>query len=123
VSLVELGRYADPTLAHIHRSRLESAGIHAVCFDTGMNVVEGVPALIRVRLMVLDEDLAAARRLLDEHVTEAEAVFGDDLFADEEFGDEEGPSDLAERRTRLLRWGVLLLASAFIAPLIVALLD
>jgi hypothetical protein len=123
LSLVELGRYSDAALAHIHRSRLESAGIQAICFDTGMNVAEGIPAMIRVRLMVLDEDLAAARRLLDEHVTEAEDVFGDDVFADEEFGDEEDPSDLAERRTRLLRWGVLLLASAFIAPVIVALLD
>jgi len=124
LSLVELGRYSDASLAHIHRSRLESAGIQAVCFDTGMNVVEGVPALIRVRLMVLDEDLPAARRLLDEHVTEAENVFGDDVFADEDFDDDDGePSNLAERRTRLLRWGVILLASAFIAPLIVGLLD
>ena len=125
MSLVELGRYSDASLAHIHRSKLESAGIQAICFDTGMNVAEGIPAMIRVRLMVLDEDLAAARQLLDEQIVEARHVFGEDAFDQEVFDDDEddGPSILVHRRTRLLRWGVMLLAAAFLAPLIVALVD
>jgi hypothetical protein len=122
--LVELGRYSDASLAHIHRSKLESAGIEAVCFDTGMNVAEGIPAMIRVRLMVLDEDLPAARQLLDERLVEAQDVFGDDVFDQEIFdAEDDEPSDLVHRRTRLLRWGVMLLAATFIAPLIVALVD
>ncbi|MBS1240347.1 MAG: hypothetical protein H6R45_1053 [Proteobacteria bacterium] len=68
--LVELARYADPTLAHIVKGRLESAGIPAFCFDAGMNVMEGAPLLINVRLMVLDEDLAEARAVLAEEVSE-----------------------------------------------------
>ena len=69
MSLVELGRYSDAALAHIVKGRLESAGIQAVCFDTGMNIAEGVPFLIAVRLMVLDEDLAEARAVLAEEVS------------------------------------------------------
>ena len=77
------------------------------------------------RLMVLDEDLAAARQLLDEQIVEARHVFGEDAFDQEVFDDDEddGPSILVHRRTRLLRWGVMLLAAAFLAPLIVALVD
>ena len=84
-----------------------------------------VQAMIRVRLMVLDEDLAAARQLLDEQIVEARHVFGEDAFDQEVFDDDEddGPSILVHRRTRLLRWGVMLLAAAFLAPLIVALVD
>lgn len=64
MSLVELARYSDSALAHIVKGRLEAEGIEAVCFDTGMNLAEGVPMLFRVRLMVLDEDLDRARRLI-----------------------------------------------------------
>ncbi|MGN6691176.1 MAG: putative signal transducing protein, partial [Sphingopyxis sp.] len=46
--------------------RLESAGVHAVCFDTGMNIAESVGLMIPVRIMVLDEDLVEARALIEE---------------------------------------------------------
>lgn len=122
--LVELGRYSDASLAHILQARLESAGIHAVCFDSGMNTVEGVPMLIRVRLMVLDEDLEEARTLLNQHLAEAQEVFGDDIFAGEVFDEDawasDGPSDLAQRRSRLLMWGAVLLVSTFLVPLVIA---
>jgi hypothetical protein len=120
--LVELGRYPDAALAHILRGRLEAAGIHAVCFDSGMNAAEGVPMMIGVRLMVLEEDRAEARAALD--LAQAETVFGEDVFAGEVFDDDawapDADSDLAGRRSRLLNWGAVLLGAAFLLPLLIA---
>lgn len=64
MSLVELARYASFTEAELDRGRLESAGIHAVCFDGGMNIAEGLGLMIPTRLMVLDEDVEEARAVL-----------------------------------------------------------
>ncbi len=50
--------------AELIRGRLESAGVHAVCFDAAMNIAESVGLMIPVRIMVLDEDLAEAQALL-----------------------------------------------------------
>lgn len=66
MALVELARLANGFEAELLRGRLESAGLHAVCFDTGMNIAESVGFLIPVRVMVLDEDLAEARALMEE---------------------------------------------------------
>jgi hypothetical protein len=128
MSLVELGRYPDAALAHILKGRLESAGIHAVCFDTGMNVVEGIPNVFGVRLMVLAEDFAEARKVLSEHAADAQDIFGEDPFAGEEFDDAAWASDnessgVAERRSRLLMWGAILIAATFVLPLVAGLLD
>ncbi len=64
MSLVELARYPNGLEAELIRGRLESAGVHAVCFDAGMNIAESVGLMIPVRIMVLDEDLAEAQGLL-----------------------------------------------------------
>lgn len=72
MSLVELDRYPDPMLAHIVRGRLEAAGIPAFCFDGGMNIGEGAPLMVQVRVMVLDDDLAEARAILAEDVESGE---------------------------------------------------
>ena len=66
--LVELERYADSMLAQIVRGRLEAAGIAAFCFDGGMNMAEGAPLLFKVRVMVLEDDLAEAKLLLAQDV-------------------------------------------------------
>jgi hypothetical protein len=66
VSLIELARYPNGMEAELVRGRLESAGVHAVCFDNGMNIAESVGLMIPVRIMVLDEDLADAQKLLAE---------------------------------------------------------
>lgn len=66
MSLVELIRLPSGAEAELLRGRLESAGVHAVCFDAGMNIAEGAGLLIPVRLMVLGEDLAEAQALLAE---------------------------------------------------------
>ena len=64
MSLVELGRYPSHVDADIARLTLEANGIHAVLFDSETNNFFGGGGLIWARLMVLDEDIDAARALL-----------------------------------------------------------
>ncbi|WP_164115176.1 DUF2007 domain-containing protein [Sphingorhabdus sp. Alg239-R122] len=66
MALVELARYPNNMEAHIVQGRLEAAGVHAVCFDAGMNIAESVGIMIPVRVMVLNEDLEEARAILAE---------------------------------------------------------
>ena len=66
MALVELIRLPNGVEAELLRGRLESAGVHAVCFDAGMNIAESVGLLIPVRVMVLDDDLEEARALMHE---------------------------------------------------------
>ena len=61
--LVTLETLFSPVEAEIMRMRLEAGGIDAVVFDAGITSLIG-PGLSGVRLMVLDEDEAAARALL-----------------------------------------------------------
>jgi hypothetical protein len=64
--LVELGRYPFAIEAEIARSFLQSHGIGALIFDSGMNIADSAALAIPVRLMVLDDDMAPALALLDE---------------------------------------------------------
>jgi hypothetical protein len=64
VSLVELKRYFTGVEAEVARLNLESHGIHAVVFDSGLNSAEGGGMATAARLMVLDEDLDEAAALL-----------------------------------------------------------
>ena len=61
--LITLETVFSPIEAEIMRTRLEAGGIEAVLFDAGIASLIG-PGLSGVRLMVLDEDEAAARALL-----------------------------------------------------------
>ena len=61
---VEARRYNSRVEADLARLYLESEGIEAVLFDTEINYFYG-GLFIPVRLMVLDEDLERALRLLD----------------------------------------------------------
>jgi len=65
MALVELGRF-DRQEAFIVQSRLESDGIMSFVFDAGTSIADGSYLLIPVRVMVDDEDLEPARKLLDE---------------------------------------------------------
>lgn len=65
MALVDLGRFHRQE-AYIVQSRLESEGIMSFVFDAGTSIADGSYLLIPVRVMVDDEDLAAARALLDE---------------------------------------------------------
>ncbi|HEX7656351.1 MAG TPA: DUF2007 domain-containing protein [Sphingomonas sp.] len=63
MALVELGRY-DRNEAHIIVGRLESEGIAAIAFDAGSSIADGSWLLIPVRVMVDEDDRAAAERVL-----------------------------------------------------------
>lgn len=63
--LVEAARYHNRIEADLARLYLESEGVEAVLFDTEINYFYG-GLFMPVRLMVLDEDLNRAQRLLAE---------------------------------------------------------
>jgi hypothetical protein len=65
MSLVELGRY-NRNEAMIIVGRLDSEGIDAVTFDGNASIADGSYFLIPVRVMVDSDDLARARKVLDE---------------------------------------------------------
>lgn len=62
MALVELGCY-DRNLANILVARLESDGIPALAFDGGASIADGSWLLIPVRVMVDEDDLAAAQAI------------------------------------------------------------
>lgn len=64
MALVELGRFGAPE-AHFVVGRLEAEGIPAVAFDTGAHLAEGSLGFIPVRVMVDEDDVAAARAIVD----------------------------------------------------------
>jgi hypothetical protein len=63
--LVEAARFDTRVEADLARLYLESEGIESVLFDTEINYFSG-GLFMPVRLMVLDEDLELAKRLLSE---------------------------------------------------------
>lgn len=65
MSLVELGRF-DRNEAHLIVGRLDSEGIDALAFDAGASIADGSWLLIPVRVMVDEDDLAAAQAVLRE---------------------------------------------------------
>jgi len=64
MSLVELARYYTKVEGDLVQLLLGSHGIEAILFDAGLNNVEGGGLATPVRLMVLDDDLAAAEAIL-----------------------------------------------------------
>ena len=63
--LVEAARYNSRVEADLARLYLDSEGVESVLFDSEINSSYG-GLFMPVRVMVLDEDLAEARRLLAE---------------------------------------------------------
>lgn len=61
--LVELGRYWNSFEAGLVQSKLEDAGVESVVLDLNMANCYG-SLTIPIRVMVLDEDEAAARRAI-----------------------------------------------------------
>ena len=64
--LVETARFNNRVEADLARLYLESEGVEALLFDTEINYFYG-GLFLPVRLMVLDEDLELAQRLLAEN--------------------------------------------------------
>ncbi|GAA0338720.1 hypothetical protein GCM10009087_56480 [Sphingomonas oligophenolica] len=63
MALVEIGRF-DRNLAFILIGRLESEGIPAIALDGNASIADGSALFIPVRVMVDDEDEAAARKVI-----------------------------------------------------------
>ncbi|HEU0283712.1 MAG TPA: DUF2007 domain-containing protein [Sphingomicrobium sp.] len=63
MSLVELARFDNRIEAELARLNLEAAGIASVLFDAEMSSFGWGP-MMPIRLMVIEEDVAEARRLL-----------------------------------------------------------
>ena len=64
--LIEAARFNMPYQADLCRMFLESHGVDAVVFDT-QSYIYAEGALVGVRVMVLDEDLDEARRVLRDY--------------------------------------------------------
>lgn len=64
--LVEAARFNWAYQAELARTYLESYGLSAVVFDTQCNLYSD-GATVGVRVMVLDEDLGEAKKLLSEY--------------------------------------------------------
>lgn len=62
----ELLRSNDPVRLSFLRALLRDAGIETVVLDRGMSVLEGSGLAIPCRLMVAEEDVARAQRVLRE---------------------------------------------------------
>ena len=65
MSLVELARFDNRIEAELARLNLGAEGIEAVLFDAEMNSFGWGP-LMPIRLMVIEEDVEAARAILAE---------------------------------------------------------
>ncbi len=63
MALVELARFYNPFEASVVRSALDADGIDAILFDTEMNW-GGLDGVVPVRLMVDEDDLGTARRIM-----------------------------------------------------------
>jgi hypothetical protein len=63
MSLVEIGRF-DRNEAHILIGLLDSEGIPAIALDGNASIADGSYLLIPIRVMVDDEDEAAARSII-----------------------------------------------------------
>ena len=66
MSLVELATYGTRVEADLDRLALDAQGIDTIIFDAEANSFFGGGGLIRVRLMVLDEDFDQAAEILRE---------------------------------------------------------
>ena len=62
----ELIRTNDMVLVSAVDALLEGAGIHHLVFDQNMSVLEGSLGVLPRRVLVAEDDVAAARRLLND---------------------------------------------------------
>ena len=65
MALVELAKYYNVFEASLVKGRLEAADVASILFDTEMNW-GGLDGVVPVRLMVDEDNLAQARRVLAE---------------------------------------------------------
>jgi len=65
MALVELAKFYNSFEAGAAQSRLDADGIDSFLFDVNMSW-EGISGIIPIRLMVDEDDLSRARRVLAE---------------------------------------------------------
>ena len=65
MALAELAKFYNSFEAGVVQGRLQSEGIECHMFDFNMTL-EGVGLLVPVRLMVDEDDLGRARRIVDD---------------------------------------------------------
>ena len=63
----------DPVLLNFTQALLADAGIEAVVFDTHMSIMDGSMGFMPRRLMVSDDDLVEAQRVMKEAFPEQPA--------------------------------------------------
>ena len=63
----------DPILLNFAQALLADAGIEAVIFDSHMSIMDGSMGFMPRRLMVSDDDLAEAQRVMKEAFPENRA--------------------------------------------------
>ena len=63
----------DPILLNFAQAVLKDAGIEAVIFDTHASIMDGSSGFLPRRLMVGDDDIAQAQRVLKEAFSEKTA--------------------------------------------------
>jgi hypothetical protein len=66
VALALAARFYTPSEAQIVQGRLAAEGVESYLFDVGINLVEVGGIAAPVRLMVDEEDLVPARRILSD---------------------------------------------------------
>jgi hypothetical protein len=66
LSMRELVRTNDAVLVSAIGALLNGAGIHHLVFDQNMSVLEGSLGVLPRRVLVADDDIAAARRVLTD---------------------------------------------------------
>lgn len=64
--MIELMRTNDPVLISFVEALLRDAGLACFVADQNMSVIEGSLGILPRRIMVSDDDLDDARRLLEE---------------------------------------------------------
>ena len=72
--MVELLRTNDPVLISFVQAILADARIDALVLDNHTSILEGSANAIPRRIMVLDEDLDAAMRILKEQEAELDGI-------------------------------------------------
>lgn len=72
VVMIELMRTNDPVLISFVEALLRDAGLHVFVADQNMSVIEGSLGVLPRRVMIADDDLDRARRVMTEAGMEGE---------------------------------------------------
>ena len=72
--MIEILKTNDPVLISFVQATLADAGIDAIVLDTHASILEGSASAIPRRIMVVDEDLEAAKQILKTKEVELNGI-------------------------------------------------